>query len=242
MMRKTIAAALIAASAATAACSHEREEGAGPMVSRSFPVSGFDKVEAAGPFDVAIRTGAAPSVQARGNQSLIDRLEVVVEDGELRIKTKNKSGWFGWHHNRGKAVIDITVPSLQAATLAGAGDITIDKVQGDRFEGQLAGAGDLRIDALDVQKLKLGLAGAGSAVVRSGKAGSADYEIAGSGDVDTSAVPLQDLRISIAGAGSVKAQATGTADVSIMGSGDVGITGGAKCSVSKMGAGDVRCS
>ena len=241
-MRMSIAAALIAASAASAACSHERGGDPGPVVSRNFPVSGFDKVEAAGPFDVTIHTGAAPTVQARGNQELIDRLEVVVEDGELRIKTKNKNGWFGWHHNRGKATIAITVPALHGATLAGAGGITIDKVQGDRFEGQLAGAGDLRIDSLDVQQLKLGLAGAGSAVVRSGKAASADYEIAGSGDVDTSAVPLQDLKISIAGAGSVKAQATGTADVSIMGSGDVGITGGAKCSVSKMGAGDVRCS
>ena len=53
-MRKTIAAALIAASAATAACSHERDGDAGPMVSRAFQVGNFSELEAAGPFDVTV--------------------------------------------------------------------------------------------------------------------------------------------------------------------------------------------
>ena len=40
-MRKSIAAAMMAASAATAACSHDGEGGGGPTVSRGYQVGNF---------------------------------------------------------------------------------------------------------------------------------------------------------------------------------------------------------
>ena len=62
-MRTSIAAAAaIAASAALSGCN--QHENLGPMVSRGFQVGTFDQVEAAGPFDLTIHTGAAPSVGA----------------------------------------------------------------------------------------------------------------------------------------------------------------------------------
>lgn len=241
-MRTSIAlAALIAGSAAVSGC-NRHDENTGPVISRSFPVGAFDEVEAAGPFDVTIHTGAAPSVQVRGNQSLVDKLDVDVEGGTLRIRPHSEHGFFHFGVYRGKADINITVPALKAATLAGTGNVDIDKVQGASFEGKMAGAGDLSIDSADVGSLKLSVAGSGNAGVKSGKAQSADYGIAGAGDIDASNMTSQDLKISIAGSGDVKAHATGTADVSIMGSGDVTVTGGAKCSINKAGSGDVHCS
>lgn len=240
-MRTSIAlGALIAASAAVSSCN--RHENLGPMVSRSFPVGAFDQVEAAGPFDITIHTGVAPSVQARGNQSLLDNLQVDVENGTLRIRPRAQHNFFSFSFHRRKADIDITVPTLKAATLAGSGDLHIDKVQGNSFEGKMAGAGDLTIDSANVGSLKLSVAGSGDAGVKSGKAQSAEYGIAGSGDVDAGSMTAQNATISIAGSGDIKAHATGTADVSIMGSGDVTVTGGAKCSISKAGSGDVHCS
>jgi hypothetical protein len=240
-MRKSIAAALIAASSATAACSHERDEDGGPAVSRAFQVGNFTALEAAGPFDVTVRTGASPGVQVRGNQKLVEKLVVEVKGDKLVIRPEERHGWFHWGSTHGKAQIAVTVPQLRAASLAGAGGIRIDKVQGDSFEGELAGSGDLSIQSLDVGSLKVSFAGAGS-VSGAGKAGSADYDIAGSGDVDAERIVVQDLKVSIAGSGNVRANATRAASVDIMGSGDVEVKGGAKCSVSKMGSGDVRCS
>lgn len=241
-MRKSIAVALIAACTASSACSHERDEDTGPVVSRGYQVGGFTELEAAGPFDVTVHTGANPSVQARGNQKLIERLVVEVKGDKLMIHPEKRHSWFGhWGTVNGKADIVVTVPQLRAATLAGAGGISIDKVQGDSFKGEIAGSGGLKIDSLDVGSLKVGIAGAGS-VSGGGKAQSADYDIAGSGDVNASNIAVQDLKVSIAGSGNVRAHATRAANVSIMGSGDVEVTGGAKCSVSKMGSGDVRCS
>jgi len=240
-MRKSIAAVLIAASAATSACGHDRDENAGPMVSRAFQVGNFTELEASGPFDVTVRTGAQPGVQVRGNQALIEKMVVEVRGNKLVIRPEEHHGWFHWGSTHGKAEIAVTVPQLRAASLAGAGGISIDKVQGDSFDGDIAGSGDLSIQSLDVGKLKVSIAGAGS-VTGTGKAGSADYDIAGAGDVDAERITVEDLTVSIAGSGNVRAHATRAAKVDIMGSGDVEVKGGAKCSVSKMGSGDVRCS
>ena len=240
-MRKLTSAALLAAAAATSACGTEREEDAGPAVSRSYPVGNFTEVEVAGPFNVDIRTGANPSVSARGNEKLIERLQVEVRGNTLVIQPRRRKGWFGsWGSVRGSGSISVTVPMIRAASLAGAGDLTINAVRGDSFEGEIAGSGDLRIGSVEVGTLRIGIAGSGDASAR-GRANRAEYEIAGSGGVDARDLQAEELEVSIAGSGNIKAHATRAADVDIMGSGDVEVTGGAKCSVNKAGSGDVRC-
>jgi hypothetical protein len=240
-MRKLCVAGLLAAAMTTSACGQSRNESGGSLVDRNYEVGDFQEVEVAGPFDVTIRTGASPSVRARGNEKLLERLVVEVKDGKLRIHPRKEHGWFGGWHVSGKGEIAVTVPSLRAASLAGSGGINIDKVQGDRFEGQIAGSGDLRVASVDVANLKLGIAGSGGVHV-GGKARLAEYEIAGAGDVDAESLASETLKVSIAGSGNITAHATGTADVDIVGSGDVEVTGGAKCNVSKAGSGEVRCS
>lgn len=244
-MRKLVTVAALAAAASTAACGRSRDENGdpGPAVSKAYQVGNFTEVEVAGPFDVDIKTGANPGVTARGNQKLIDRLEVEVRGNTLRIRPRSERRWFGgWGSVRGKGSIAVTVPMISAASLAGSGNLSINQVRGDTFEGEIAGSGDLRVDSVEVSRLKLGIAGSGGATARSGRAQRAEYEIAGSGGVDARGIAVEDLEISIAGSGDIKAHASKTADVDIMGSGDVDITGGAKCSISKAGSGDVRCS
>ncbi len=241
-MRRSIAAAVIAASAATAACGQTRaEEGAGPTVSRNYQVGNFQEIEVAGPYDVEVRTGANPGVSARGGQKLLERTVVEVKGDKLVIRPERQKGWFHFSSPRGKASFTVTVPQLREATIAGSGDIRIDQVRGDSFEGAVAGSGGLNVGTVDVQSLKLAIAGSGD-VKGAGKARSAEYDIAGSGGIDGGGIVAEQAKVSIAGSGSVKAHATGAADVSIMGSGDVDVKGGAKCSVHKAGSGDVRCS
>jgi hypothetical protein len=242
-MRKSIVAAVIAASASTSACGHSREEDGGAMSARNFPVGAFTEIEAAGPYDVTVRTGSAPSVSAKGPQKVLEHMVVEVDGGKLSIHPEKQNGWF--HHGtnyRGKVELVVTVPSLTAATLAGAGDMRIDKVAGNSFKGTLAGAGGLHVDNLQVQSLEFTIAGAGDAKLGQGSAQSADYSIAGAGDIDAKGITSTTAKVSIAGSGSVSANASGAADVSIMGAGNVDIGGGGKCSIHKMGAGDVRCS
>ena len=239
-MRKSLAP-VIAASAALAGC-HVDAHGGGATISRNYQVGNFQVIEVAGPYDVEVRTGGNPGVSAQGSEKLLERTEVEVQGGKLVIRPEHH-GWFsfGWS-SHGKARFTVTVPQLSGATIAGSGDITVDKVQGNAFQGDVAGSGSLNVTSMDVQSLKLSIAGSGGVKAGSGKAQSAEYDIAGSGDVDAGAIQTQEARVSIAGSGGVRAHATGTADVNVMGSGDVNISGGAKCTVTKAGSGDVRCS
>jgi hypothetical protein len=242
-MRKAVLLGVAAAAIAASGCSKGKAEDGGPTVKRDYQVSAFEKIEVAGSYDVEVRTGSAPSVTATGPEKAIEQMVVEVKGDKLVIHPKERHGFFSWgSHSFGTTRVQVTVPALSAAVIAGSGGITIDKVTGDRFDGGVAGSGDLTLESLHVQSLKLSIGGSGDVRARSGQAAAADYNIAGSGDIDAAGVVSQTADASIAGSGSIRAQATGTANAKIMGSGDITLTGGAKCSISKMGSGDVNCS
>ena len=235
-------AAIVAASA-LAGCQVHAQEGSGPTVSKNYSVGNFTSIEVAGPYDVDVRTGSNPSVTASGGEKLLERTVVEIQDGKLVIRPENNHNFFHWGFGHsGSARFTVTVPQLSGASIAGSGDIKVDKVNGPAFEGSVAGSGGIDVASMAVQQLKLSIAGSGGVKAGAGTAQSAEYEIAGSGDIDAGAVQAQTLKVSIAGSGGVKAHSSGTADVDIMGSGDVDVAGGAKCNVSKAGSGNVRCS
>ena len=239
-MRRAIVLGIIAAAMAAAGCTEARSENGGPAIERDFKVGEFDRIELRGAYDTTVRTGSAPSVRAKGNEDVINDLEVAVHDRKLVISHKKRNG-VSWRR-QGKLELTVTVPSLRGAELAGAGDIRIDRIKGDRFEGQINGAGDLHVDTVEVGSLKLAISGAGNATAKSGSARTVDYSIAGAGDINAKDVKSETASVSVAGAGGVSAYASKTASVSIMGAGSVDLTGGARCSVSKMGPGSVNCS
>ena len=239
-MRRAITLGIIAAAMAAAGCTEARSKNGGPTVERDFKVGEFDRIELQGAYDTTVRTGSAPSVRAKGNEDAINDLEVAVHDGKLVISHKKRNG-VSWRR-QGKLELTVTVPSLRGAELAGAGDIRIDRIKGDSFEGQINGAGDLHVDTVEVGSLKLAIAGAGNATAKGGSARTVDYGIAGAGDIHAKDVKSETASVSVAGAGSVSANASKTASVSIMGAGSVDLTGGARCTVSKMGPGSVNCS
>jgi hypothetical protein len=232
---------VIAASALLAGCQVHAQDG-GPTVNKNYSVGNFSAIEVAGPYEVEVRTGSNPSVAARGGEKLLERTIVEVQGDKLVIHPQKQHGFFQWSFGHGGAHFVVTVPQLHGATIAGSGDIKVDKVAGPAFEGEVAGSGGIDVASMQVQQLKLSIAGSGGVKAGSGTAQNANYDIAGSGDIDAGGVQSQALKVSIAGSGGVKAHASGTADVSIMGSGDVEVSGGAKCNVSKQGSGDVRCS
>jgi hypothetical protein len=142
-MRKSIAAAVIAAFAATSACGHGGSEGAGPTVSRNYQVGNFQAIEVAGPYDVQVRTGANPSVSASGGEKLLERTVVEVRGDKLVIRPEKQNGWFhfGWGTS-GKANLTVTVPQLSGATIAGSGDVDVSG--GAKCNVSKAGSGNVR--------------------------------------------------------------------------------------------------
>jgi hypothetical protein len=226
--------------AACGANAHDKGGASGQTGRRDFQVGAFDRVELAGSQNVIVKVGGAPSAYAEGDTGLLERLEVTVENGVLKIGQKKGKWSFGWSKDHGPVTVHVTAPSLKGAEVAGSGDMKIDTVQSDDFAASIAGSGELEVASLRAKSTSFSIAGSGG-VSASGTAETADFSIAGSGDVRAGGLEVKRAKVSIAGSGNVEAKAMETADISIMGSGDAVVTGTAKCNVSKMGSGDARC-
>jgi hypothetical protein len=207
---------------------------------RDFQVGTFQSVELAGSPDVTVTVGGAPSVRAEGPQNALDRLDIRVENGALKIGTR-RDGFFSRDHDLGRVTIHVTAPALNAASITGSGDMHIDHAEAATFAASIGGSGDMDIGALRAREATFSIAGSGN--IRAG--GSADrsrISIAGSGDARLDRFQTGDAEVSIVGSGGTRLRASGSVSGSIMGSGDVAVSGTTRCTVSKMGSGDLRCT
>lgn len=228
---------LIACSAGNAESGETVEpRGAGP--SRDYDVAGFTAVSLRGSDDVQVRVGPTFSVRAQGPEEVLDRLEIRRDGDTLLVGRKRDAG--GWWGGSEGATVFVTMPSIAAATVAGSGDMAVDRAAGPRFRAAVAGSGNLSFGDLRVEDAELSLAGSGD-LTGAGTARRLAVKLAGSGDVDARQLTASEANVSLAGSGDVRATVNGPVNVNLVGSGDVELGGAARCTISKRGSGEVRC-
>lgn len=242
-MRKLVAAASLGAVAVFGASIGLAQDGASSSSSfdrRDYSVASFDEVSTVGPHRVIVTVGGSAAVYAEGDAETLDRFEVLVEGDKLKIQPKEEyrreQDWT-W---MAPATFYVTAPRLEAASLAGSGNMYLDRVQGNYFTGSVAGSGKIDISSLHVGEANFSVAGSGDLVAR-GSAGRSRVSVAGSGAVRAQAVRSTTAAVSIVGSGDADLTVDNDAKVSIVGSGDVDIAGSATCTVSRMGSGRVAC-
>ena len=207
---------------------------------RAFPVGGFDRISTSVPFDVHVRTGAAPGVRAEGPQEALDRLRIEVRGGELVISSQRGRWFSGWSGRGQRMVIEVSAPMVRATTVSGPGDLTVDRVSGPRFAATLNGPGNLGISALQTGQLDIVLNGPGD-VTLAGRAETANLVLHGPGDIRAGNLTARDAVVQLSGPGDVVATVTGTVRGTLSGPGDITIRGGARCDIARRGPGDVHC-
>lgn len=235
---------VILACFALAACNQEdrsagdgRSDGASTV--RSFAIRDFTAVDLRGPDNVDIVTSDSFAVVAQGDSETLDKLEIVRDGDSLRIGRKGRTG-FRWGGGDGNtARIRVTMPAVRSATLAGSGDMAIDRAS-NGFEGAVAGSGDMVIGQLRGGKVALSVAGSGT-LAAAGQVDRIEMNIAGSGDISAAGVRASEAEVAIAGSGDATADVSGDADVSLIGSGSATLGPNARCTVSKLGSGQANC-
>ena len=213
---------------------------AGPITTQSYALTGFSRVEVAGPDDVTIREGDAFSITARGRKEALDRLEIKLDGPDLKIGRKREGFSFS-SRDEDDVDIAITMPRLTAARVTGSGSIDADNVDGDAVEAVVTGSGDLKVAKLTGKRADITVSGSGDIEIGGGTIGAGELSVTGSGDIGADGLVATTLEVSVTGSGNVDAQATGTADIRILGSGDVTLAGGATCSTRQMGSGTATC-
>ena len=190
-----------------AACSGTaRSEGTPPSGTggnRTFAVDGFTGVDAAGPDDVDVRVGSGFSVRAEGDPKVLDKLEIVKEGDTLMVRRKRHGFSWGGDRDRG-AKIYITMPRMTAASATGSGDMTVDHIDGEKFQADLTGSGNLDVGSIGVQSVALSVTGSGN-LSTTGTAKSGSFSITGSGDIQAPKLTLGQASVSVMGSGGVSA-------------------------------------
>ena len=227
MIRLFAAAVLVAAAPVAAA-------------ERTFRVGAFDKLALEGSPEVVVTTGRAVGVHATGDAEMLDRLDVRVEGGVLKI---------GHKRDGGELVVGDPQPDPFHDHRADAARRRRRRIgrrydrprQGPRLRRQYRRVGVAPRRSARRRRGELQHLGVGDDAA-AGRCGTGSAKIAGSGDLKLAALKCATLSASIAGSGSIDAYATQTATLATMGSGDIRLAGGARCTVSSAGSGKAHCS
>ena len=174
-------------------------EGSGVPATQARDVATFKSVELAGSNNVVVRVGEKQSVVVRADDNLLDRVTTEVQSGKLVIA--NTPGSFT---TESPMIVEVTVPTLDALTLTGSGNIVVDGIEAERFEVSLPGNGTL---------------------TGSGSAARLDVTVGGSGTVQFTRLVADAVRALVSGSGSIFVTATESIDASVSGSGAIIYTG-----------------
>lgn len=199
-------------------------------------VKNFHAIAASGSFKVNVQMGDEESLTIEGEAEDMSRIETVVENGILKIRTKrNFKSWNSVGH---EVTIHITAKRLDGLTLSGSGSIVLEGVlNAPSADIQLSGSGEI-IASVDNQNTTLALSGSGNLNV-SGKSGSVSIAVSGSGDVKAKDLTTDTSNIKIAGSGNVYIKTDKDLNAAIFGSGCVKYAGNPNVTVSKVGSGSV---
>jgi hypothetical protein len=211
----------------------------GKVVEVKKDVSDFTAVELAVPGKLFLSQGNDYSLVIKGEEDVLERIEVIVEGGKLRIKTKRDFG-FTLRDERIEAYL--TMPFVEGLAIAGSGDIeAITSIVAKSLKASIAGSGGIKITTLTLENLSASIAGSGDIIMNGkGSANDLNVSIAGSGDVLVNGIVFNDANISIAGSGNASVESKENLKARVAGSGDIYYKGNPLVDAKISGSGKVR--
>lgn len=206
----------------------------GETVKEIRDVDQFSAISLAISADVYLIQGSPQKVEIEGDKASLQEIETVVSTGKLKIKTKDF-----FHGNIGKINIYITVPEINALSVAGSGDIKAQSViKTDELDLNVSGSGSIHFKELNVREVSATITGSGDMDIASGEAqNELEVVITGSGSFSGKGFSAQEVNVNITGSGSAKVWAVKELDTNITGSGDVEYKGNPQVDANSTGSG-----
>lgn len=209
-----------------------------PAEERRYMLSGFDRIRVDGPFEVVVTAGASSGAVAVGDARALETVNVRVQ-GTTLIVSPNVSAWGGYPGAvRSRPRVAVRVPALRSAAVIGGGQVTIDRMRGQRVDLTLTGAGTLAVGDAQADRVDATLIGTGSVTI-AGRALQGRFQSNGAGTIDAGGFEVADLTVTWQSAGDGRFAARNTAQVNAAGSGSVRVAGTPACTV--RGYGPVVC-
>ena len=175
-------------------------DGAG--VNQTRTLEAFDAIELRNEADIEVPVGGPQTVTVTAGEQDQPRLVTRVEDHTLIVDsgTSGRHIYLVFGHDQPHARISITVPSLTALHVEGAGRFRLHQLKGASFDFDVEGAGSLVADGA-VDTLKVSISGAAKVDAAAVQAHTVDVDVNGVGEAT---VRAQDaLSANVSGIGRI---------------------------------------
>lgn len=169
--------------------------GSGVASTQARTVPAFAAVDLDGANNVVVRAGAKQSVVVHADSNLLGRVTTRVRSGRLTIGTTP-----GNLNAKSPMYVAVTVPSIEALTLRGAGNIDVSEVDARRLIIKLPGSGVIRATGT-TSRLEVTLGGSGTALLGQLIARDAKAGLSGNGTITLTATDRLDA--SVSGSGTI---------------------------------------
>ena len=191
--------------------------------SRSFSVSGFNKLQMGSAFKVDVKQGSKFSVATSGRSEDLNDLEANVSGGTLKLGYKDKN----WNKNRKTVNVSITMPALQGVDFSGACKVNVERFSDVKtMDIDVSGASQVTMD-LSATKVSLDLSGA-SQLLLTGQCDVLNGEVSGASSFKGKDFPAKEVNIDASGASSAAVAASDAIHAEASGASSIRYSGSAK--------------
>jgi len=199
---------------------------AGEPVSQTRDVSGFDRIEIKGVFDLYLTQGKDFNLRIEAEQDVLEKIISEVKDGRLILSEKENKIKIGVLRPKTRKAY-ITFPELKELCIKGAADVNgQNAIKAGDFRLIISGAGNVNM-TLDATDLEAMVSGAGDIRLK-GAAENTTISITGAGDIEGFDLSSQKATVSISGAGDCKLSVEKELAVNITGIGNMSYRGNPK--------------
>lgn len=168
-------------------------------IDETHDVSGFDKLEIGGVYELTVKVGKEFSVRTSGHEKEVEDMKINV-DGDTLVVGHKKKMMRNFKGSKNGIQIDITMPALNSIAIGGVAEGDISGIDADRLEVQIGGVGGLEFSG-KCKTLEIEVGGVGEVDARDLKCESADVQLAGVGEIDVYA--RHSIDVQTAGVGEV---------------------------------------
>lgn len=172
--------------------------------SKTYDLRDFDRIEIAGVYELDVAVGADYSVEISGPQAQLDRVEAMVENGELILDMRDRERGEKKRRDHDSLAARVTLPALTGVDVSGVVDADIEGVDAEEFAADISGVGEMEIR---------------------GSCGRFKAAVSGVGDLDAEELQCKDVAVDVSGIGEASVFASESVDASVSGMGEISIYG-----------------
>lgn len=172
--------------------------GSGKVKSERRMLERIGRIVLSGPASLLFTRSATPFVRVTADDNILPFIVTRASGNSLTIES---SGNFS---TRNEILVEVEMPSLEALTAQGSGNVELNDIEQPSLQVNLVGSGNIKI------------------------AGKVDYftvELNGSGDIKANSLKSRSAVLLLNGSGDIRAHASDSVKVRLNGSGDIEVSG-----------------